>query len=60
MVSVKAKPSNFTGPGYPRLSFMNNLLDLGIGIGLRVEYYQEIFESWPELGFFEIISENLW
>lgn len=36
----------------------NKVKNLGIGIGLRVDHYQEIFESWPELGFFEIISEN--
>ena len=37
---------------------MKNIPNLGIGIGLRVEHYQEIFEQWPELDFFEIISEN--
>tara|TARA_B110000483_G_C18202356_1_gene545814 strand:+ start:2306 stop:3160 length:855 start_codon:yes stop_codon:yes gene_type:complete len=29
-----------------------------IGIGLRITHYQEIFETWPEIDFFEIISEN--
>ena len=42
----------------PGLILMSNIPDLGIGIGLRVEHYKEIFEEWPDLGFFEIISEN--
>ncbi len=29
-----------------------------IGVGLRVAHYAEIFEKWPEVDFFEIISEN--
>jgi uncharacterized protein (UPF0276 family) len=33
-------------------------LDLGIGVGLRVCHYGEIFAGEPEVGFFEIISEN--
>ncbi|MGE3954088.1 MAG: DUF692 domain-containing protein [Parachlamydiales bacterium] len=31
---------------------------LGIGIGLRIPHYQEIFSTWPEIDWFEIISEN--
>ena len=32
--------------------------DLGVGAGLRVPHYAAILERWPELGFFEAISEN--
>ncbi|MBF0429981.1 MAG: DUF692 domain-containing protein [Fibrobacteria bacterium] len=29
-----------------------------IGVGLRVPHYGEIFSEWPDVDFFEIISEN--
>lgn len=32
--------------------------DLGVGVGLRVPHYEHIFERWPKMDFFEIISEN--
>jgi uncharacterized protein len=32
--------------------------NLGIGIGLRPVYLPEIFATWPEIDWFEIISEN--
>lgn len=32
--------------------------NLGVGIGLRVPHYPAIFETRPEVDFFEIISEN--
>lgn len=32
--------------------------NLGIGIGLRVEHYEEIFRDRPDIDWFEIISEN--
>jgi len=32
--------------------------NLGIGVGLRIPHYEEIFASWPEIDWFEIISEN--
>ena len=32
--------------------------DLGVGVGLRVPYYELLFSQWPEMDFFEIISEN--
>lgn len=32
--------------------------NLGVGVGLRVPHYKAIFESWPKVDFFEIISEN--
>jgi uncharacterized protein len=38
----------------PRLG----LPDLGIGVGLRIPHYEEIFTSWPEVDWFEVISEN--
>ncbi|MCM8541825.1 MAG: DUF692 domain-containing protein [Lentisphaeraceae bacterium] len=37
---------------------MTNIPNLGIGIGLRVEHYEQIFKQQPDIGFFEIISEN--
>jgi len=38
----------------PRLG----LPDLGIGVGLRSQHYREILDSAPQVGFFEIISDN--
>jgi uncharacterized protein (UPF0276 family) len=32
--------------------------DLGVGIGLRTVHYGHILEHWPELDWFEILSEN--
>jgi uncharacterized protein (UPF0276 family) len=29
-----------------------------LGLGLRIPHYSHLFEHWPELDFFEIISEN--
>lgn len=29
-----------------------------LGLGLRLPHYPYLFEHWPELGYFEIISEN--
>ncbi len=31
---------------------------LGFGLGLRTAYYAHIFEHWPQVDWFEIISEN--
>lgn len=31
---------------------------LGFGLGLRIPHYTHIFEHWPEMDWFEIISEN--
>ncbi|PCJ59710.1 MAG: hypothetical protein COA79_09910 [Planctomycetota bacterium] len=36
----------------------NSFENLGVGIGLRVDHYPEIFTSKPNIDFFEIISEN--
>jgi uncharacterized protein (UPF0276 family) len=35
-----------------------NLPDLGIGIGLRTTHYGHILSKWPDVDWFEIISEN--
>ncbi len=35
-----------------------HLPNLGIGIGLRIPHYEDIFKSNPEIDWFEIISEN--
>ncbi|MFO0593369.1 MAG: DUF692 domain-containing protein [Polyangiaceae bacterium] len=32
--------------------------DLGVGVGLRVPHYEHLFERWPSMDFFEVISEN--
>jgi len=37
---------------------MSRIRDLGVGVGLRVPHYPEIFASEPQIDFFEIISEN--
>jgi uncharacterized protein (UPF0276 family) len=29
-----------------------------VGVGLRIPHYRHIFETWPDVDFFEIISEN--
>ena len=34
------------------------LPDLGIGIGLRASHFGEILKHWPELDWFEVLSEN--
>jgi len=34
------------------------LPNLGIGLGLRTTHYRDILASWPEVGWFEVISEN--
>lgn len=35
-----------------------NIPNLGIGIGLRIPHYEDIFEKQPDIDWFEIISEN--
>jgi uncharacterized protein (UPF0276 family) len=32
--------------------------NLGIGVGLRTRHYAHILSHWPEIGWFEVISEN--
>jgi uncharacterized protein (UPF0276 family) len=32
--------------------------DLGLGLGLRTTHYNYILENWPEIDWFEILSEN--
>ncbi len=34
------------------------LPDLGLGIGLRASHFGEILSRWPELDWFEVLSEN--
>ncbi len=36
----------------------HGLRDLGVGVGLRVPHYTDLFRHWPAVDFFEIISEN--
>jgi uncharacterized protein (UPF0276 family) len=40
------------------MTIHNQVPNLGIGIGLRVPHYEEIFRLKPEIDWFEIISEN--
>lgn len=35
-----------------------NLPDLGLGVGLRTVHYSYILANWPDVDWFEIISEN--
>ena len=35
-----------------------NLPDLGLGVGLRSQHFPTILSGWPEVDWFEIISEN--
>ena len=35
-----------------------NLPDLGLGVGLRTVHYDHILNHWPDVDWFEIISEN--
>lgn len=34
------------------------LPNLGIGLGLRTVHYRDILDVWPDVGWFEVISEN--
>jgi uncharacterized protein (UPF0276 family) len=36
----------------------NNYSDLGLGVGLRAPHYDFILENLPDVGWFEVISEN--
>ena len=40
------------------MNTFNSIPNLGIGIGLRHEHYDEIFSTKPAIDWFEIISEN--
>lgn len=44
--------------GMMRMSGTNYFPNLGFGLGLRVNHYRHIFEHWPQVDWFEIISEN--
>lgn len=35
-----------------------DLPDLGFGMGLRTVHYEHILQAWPDIGWFELISEN--
>jgi uncharacterized protein (UPF0276 family) len=53
-MSPAASSAKSPPPRAPRLG----LPDLGIGVGLRIPHYGEIFEQRPSVDWFEIISEN--
>jgi hypothetical protein len=35
-----------------------NLPDLGLGLGLRTVHFPHVLERWPDVGWFEVLSEN--
>jgi uncharacterized protein (UPF0276 family) len=35
-----------------------NLPDLGVGVGLRTAHYGHILSTWPDVDWFEVLSEN--
>ena len=37
---------------------ISNFPELGFGLGLRPKHYPHIFNNWPKIDWFEIISEN--
>jgi uncharacterized protein len=45
---------NVWEPGVARLGLPN----LGLGVGLRSVHFAHILENWPEVDWFEVISEN--
>jgi len=42
----------------PRTVSKFRVPDLGIGVGFRIPHYREVTEQRPEMGWFEVISEN--
>ena len=40
------------------MTTLDNIPNLGIGIGLRIPHYDDIFRDEPDIDWFEIISEN--
>lgn len=53
-ISLFAKMSTTTSDSTTR----TDLPYLGFGLGLRTDHYQTITTQWPELDWFEILSEN--
>ena len=54
---MSAAPSRPQGPTSLQGTRLG-LADLGIGVGLRTKHYHEILSGSPQVGFFEIISDN--
>jgi len=48
---------NLTSTPQPA-NLMQGVPHLGFGLGLRIPHYTTIFNEWPQVDFFEIISEN--
>lgn len=40
------------------MTVVSSLARHALGLGLRIPHYDDIFESWPQVDYFEIISEN--
>jgi uncharacterized protein len=49
--------SAFTKPGKPAMQCEGSSF-LGFGVGLRRPHYSYVLENWPEMDWFEVISEN--
>jgi uncharacterized protein (UPF0276 family) len=54
-------PGTSPGPGGPPVSPPGRrwrVPDLGVGVGLRIPHYEHLAATWPEVAWFEVISEN--
>lgn len=51
-LAITMQAARASGPGSARLARD------ALGLGLRLAHYSYLFEHWPPLGYFEIISEN--
>lgn len=45
-------------PSVPRSTPRTGLPRDALGVGLRPSFYPDLFERWPEVDFFEVITEN--
>ena len=45
-------------PNAPSVQKVFDVPNLGMGLGLRIPHYKEILKTKPDIGWFEIISEN--
>jgi uncharacterized protein (UPF0276 family) len=51
---VAARADSVAPPPAPRFGYAN----LGVGVGLRTAHYTHILEHWPEVAWFEVLSDN--
>jgi len=57
-VAARAEPRTGTTPVVAGSAATRGLPDLGVGVGLRTTHFAEILETTPDVGFFEVLSEN--